>query len=908
MMKRMKKSIFPGRCRPSSTGGRLTGLTRRFGVVLLLWLAWGGVRAATDERSGQQYAPSRFFDILHYQLDVTPDFAQRRIEGVATLKFKPVGQPLDEVRLDAIELRVNELTSSGKLLGWQSSTSQIIVTFETPVPVGKETELVIRYQATPTNGLFFRTPELGYKASDTHLFSQGEAITARNWYPCYDAPNAKFTSEIVCHVPEGMVALSNGRLVSEEKDPRTGLVAFRWLQDKPHSTYLMALAAGYFMKIDERQGNVPLAFYTPASQIALARGSFEGTAEMVAFFEKETGVPYPWAKYYQVCVDDFVAGGMENTSLTILTGHTLHTPEFENLRDSQGLVAHELAHQWFGDFVTCKDWANLWLNEGFATYYEELYEGHRHGPEALLYRMFESAESIARQAGDTNAIVRRDFSHPDDQFSYRAYGKGGWVLHMLRNQLGEDLYRRCIKTYLERHQYGLVVTEDLNRVIEELSGQSFDRFFDQWVYHPSLPQLEVGYEWNERTKTARVSVQQTQKNPGALPLFHFPLPVRFVSKTGVTERKMAVRQASEDFSFSLAEAPEIVRIDPEVTVLAAVRFTPPRAMLERQLTNTTDAIGRILAVRALSGKRDALKPLEQALNQDAFYGVRVAASAALRAINTDEAWRALTRAVAQPDARVRAQVVRDLASYHGELSRQTLMEIARKEPNPEIRAAATSALGAYVAPEIETLLRQNLRSSSFQQVLAGAAIEAMRGQDDEKYAAALLDLLKENQESFAVHAYARALDTLGFLCRHQDNKTPTREFLLGLIDHKREAIQVGAIQALGTLGDPKALATLQSLARGPRQAPERGAAERAVNALRNQEKPANEFGALRQEFQELQKNLETLRKEHDELKAKGQNPPTNSVAKPTPAPAKPTGQRATNKTEVVKSPKAAGAR
>ena len=189
-----------------------------------------------------------------------------------------------------------------------------------------------------------------------------------------------------------------------------------------------------------------------------------------------------------------------------------------------------------------------------------------------------------------------------------------------------------------------------------------------------------------------------------------------------------------------------------------------------------------------------------------------------------------------------------------------------------------------------------------------AAIEAMRAQDDEKYAPALLDLLKENQESFAVHAYARALDTLGFLCRHQDTKTPTREFLLGLIDHKREAIKVGAIQALGTLGDPKALATLQTLARGPRQAPERGAAERAVNALRNQEKPANEFGALRQELQELQKNLETLRKEHDELKAKGQNPPTNSVAKPAPAPAKPTGQRATNKTEVVKSPKAAGAR
>ena len=904
-MGRMKKSIFPVLSRPSIEAGRPAVRASRIGVVLLLWLAFCGVRAATDERVTQQYAPSRFFDILHYQLDVTPDFAQRSLEGVATLKFKPVGQPLDELRLDAVDLRVNGLTSSEKLLGWQSSTSQIIVTFDSPIPVDKASELVIRYHATPTNGLFFRTPELGYKASDTHLFSQGEAITARNWYPCYDAPNAKFTSEIVCHVPEGMVALANGRLVSEEKDPRTGLVAFRWLQEKPHATYLMALAAGYFMKIDDRHGNVPLAFYTPASQIAYARGSFAGTVEMMGFFEKETGVPYPWAKYYQVSVDDFVAGGMENTSLTILTGHTLHTPEFENLRDSQGLVAHELAHQWFGDLVTCKDWANLWLNEGFATYYEELYEGHRHGREALLYRMFESAESIARQAGDTNAIVRRDFNHPDDQFSYRAYGKGGWVLHMLRSQLGEDMYRRCIKTYLERHQYGLVVTEDLNRVIEELSGQSFDRFFDQWVYHASLPQLEVAYEWNERTKTARLTVAQTQKNSSALPLFHFPLPVRFVSKAGVIDRKLTVRQASEDFSFNLADAPEIVRIDPEVTVLASVRFTPPPPMIERQLTNAADVIGRILAVRSLSGKRDALKQLERTLNQDAFYGVRLAASTALRAINTDEACRALTRSVAQPDARVREQVVRDLASFHRELSRNALLEIAQKEPNPEIRAAATSALGAYVAPEIEAVLRQNLRSSSFQNVLASAAIEAMRGQDDEKYAPPLLDLLKENPESFAVQGYARALDTLAFLARHQDNKGPVRDFLLSLIDHKREAIKVGAIQALGTLGDAKALATLQSLARSPRQAPERAAAERAENALRNQEKPANELGALRQELEELRKSLEALRKEHDEMKAKAQPQPTNTVAKMPSLPAKTTGQRSTNKTEIVKSPKSA---
>jgi HEAT repeat protein len=257
---------------------------------------------------------------------------------------------------------------------------------------------------------------------------------------------------------------------------------------------------------------------------------------------------------------------------------------------------------------------------------------------------------------------------------------------------------------------------------------------------------------------------------------------------------------------------------------------------------------------------------------------------------------------------VRQQVVRDLAGFHGELSRTALLEIAQKEPNPEIRSAANSALGAYVAPEIETVLKQNLRSSSFNNVLASAAIEAMRAQDDEKYVPLLLDLLKEGPEGFAVSGYGRALDALGFLSRHQDNKTPTREFLLGLIGHKREAIKVAAIQALGTLGDNKALATLQSLARSPNQVPERAAAERAVNALRNQEKPANELGALRQELQELRKNLDALRKEQDDLKAKAQSSPTNTISKLPPAPSKTPDRRSTNRTEVVKSPKAASVR
>ena len=210
----------------------------------------------------------------------------------------------------------------------------------------------------------------------------------------------------------------------------------------------------------------------------------------MGFFEEEIGVPYPWVKYDQVAVLDFHFGGMENTSLTVLTDRTLFGDATENLRDSRGLVAHELAHQWFGDFVTCKDWSHVWLNEGFATYYGWLHAAHMHGEDEKLWHLFSAARGIVGN-DDRTPMVSRDYKSAMDQFGYRAYPKGAWVLHMLRDRLGDDLYRLCVKMYLERHALGSVVTEDLNAVAEELSGRSFDRFFDQYVYHARHPELDV---------------------------------------------------------------------------------------------------------------------------------------------------------------------------------------------------------------------------------------------------------------------------------------------------------------------------------------------------------------------------------------------------------------------------------
>ena len=826
--------------------------------------------APPDSPNHRKYAPDREIDISNLALDVTPDFSRRTVSGKAVLTFKPIAKPLAELRLDAVDLTVRSVVSSEKLLGYQTTRDKLVITFAESAPAGKETTVTIAYSAEPERGLYFRTPEMGYKEGDTHLFTQGEAIEARHWYPCFDAPNEKFASEITCRAPTGMTVLSNGRLISEEKDPESGLTVTHWKQEKPHVNYLISLVAGYFKKIEDQYNNIPLAFYTPPSQIEQAASSFQGTKDALGFFEREIGVPYPWEKYYQVCVNDFVAGGMENTSITTLTDRTLFTEKTENIRSSQGLMAHELVHQWFGDLVTCKDWSHLWLNEGFATYYAHLYAAHKEGRDAMLYGLYRDVRGIVERTDDTKPIVYREFDDPGEQFSYLAYPKGGWVLHMLRSQLGEDLYRRCITTYLERHQYDTVVTEDLNAVLEELSGRSFDRFFDQWVYHAHHPELEARYSWDERSKLAKLSISQNQKISDDVLLFQFPLTVRFKSAAGSVDRQVFIKEKSEDFYFPLEKAPNLVRIDPEFTLLAKVKFSLPDSMLHEQLADKTDVIGRILAVEQLSEKKDrvTIEKLKAALKEDPFHGVRIEAARALREMHTDEAFSALADCAQQPDARVRQQVVDAITAFYRPDAYEFAWTQVNKERNPDILAGLIRALGTYSKPEVRDALTRFMNSESYRNVLADAAISAMRRQADPSYIEPLKKTLLKRESEFTSPGFGRALQTLAELASNEERKDEIREFLLNYVNHRKRGVQIASFNALGSLGDPKAIAVLETFAAARKGNPQREAADRAIATLRAAKKPSDEWRDLRQELLELREANREVKDQLQELRGK----------------------------------------
>lgn len=832
--------------------------------------------APVGDKPGRKYARDRLVDIRHVALDVTPDFAARNVSGAMQMRFAPIALPLAKLQLDAVELRISAVDCTQPLAEWHNDGEHLHLLFKTPVPPDAEVKLNVAFAAAPERGLYFRTPEMGYKPEDTQVWTQGEAELHRFWFPCYDYPNERFTTELTCHVPDPMVVISNGTLADRIKDAR-GLTAWHWKQDKPHVNYLIAMAAGYFHKVEDRLGDLPLAMHVPPSEREQAAFAFRDTKDIMAFYQNEIGMPFPWAKYDQVYLHDFVAGGMENTSCSFMAGRLLAAAESENLHTVRGLDAHEMAHQWFGDLVTCRDWAHLWLNEGFASYYPILFEEHRDGRDAMQAKLWHEAQRVLN-ANDSRPMVWRDYGDPMQQFDHRAYPKGAWVLHMLRCQLGPDLFRRAIQHYLEHHQFGNATTDDLQEEMEAVSGRSFDQFFDQWVHHGGAPDLEANYSWDGQEKLARISIRQKQKVTPEVLLFRFPLPVRFFLPGEAAPRDftVTVSRDQEDFHFQLPAAPEWMRLDPDFTILAKWEANLPPEMQKRILT--ADFVGRLQAVIKLGERKtqESIDLLKERLNGDAHHEIRREAAESLKKIATDPARDALIASLNQPDARVRLAVVAALATFLNAPAQTALTTHAAAEKNPEILAAIIESWGVRPGdPALAAEVRRWLETSSYNQVLTNAAIRVFQTWDD---AAAVPDILRRLQSaalSFESGTLITACEALGFLGRRMEQKDAVRTFLTGHLTHPNERIRAAAAKALGTLGDPAAIGPLTALTavRKPFRDASRDAAEKALQEIGAQQAGPPELQKLWQELQAVQRKNQDLENQIQKLKEKQPQPP-----------------------------------
>ena len=315
------------------------------------------------------------FDVLHYRIEVSFDEPKRMVLGKVTTTLVPFPAALNSVEFDAEEMSISRVSyAGGRPLAYEVKPKTVVIHLDRSFSYRDTVAISIEYSCTPRKGLYFVLPDSGYPGRPAQIWTQGEDMDNHFWFPCYDFPNDRATSEVLATVRRGLTVLSNGTLLKVTENKRNGTTTYHWKQSKPHVAYLIMLAIGEYAVLRDKAGRVPLEYYVYPHHVEDAKVCFEKTPDMIRFFSATTGIAYPWEKYAQVLIHDFVVGGMENTSATSLADEATVFDARARLDNSPtSLIAHELSHQWWGDLLTCKDWRHLWLNESFASYFDPLY-------------------------------------------------------------------------------------------------------------------------------------------------------------------------------------------------------------------------------------------------------------------------------------------------------------------------------------------------------------------------------------------------------------------------------------------------------------------------------------------------------------------------------------------------------
>jgi aminopeptidase N len=699
------------------------------------------------------YAPDLPFRTEHIFLDLEIDPVGKTLKGTAHQKFKVVAPEQKTIRLDQMGLTIEEVSVGGKKADFVNESGKLSIILAQAPTVGEVIEVSVRYSThNPRRGIYFTGPDADHPGKKYQVWTQGQDEDSRHWFPTFDYPNQKATSEIRALVPKGYTAVSNGALLS--KKDVGDKTQFHYKIGTPHVTYLVSLVVGeYFAWEDKGPRDLPVQYFVQQGREEDGKRSFSNTPHMIAAFEKKTGVPYPYEKYSQVAVQDFIFGGMENTSATTQTDQTLHDQRAELDFTSDHLVAHELAHQWFGDLLTCRDWSHGWLNEGFATFMERVWIENDSGPrggmeEAKYYSYIDLKEHIDEDTKRyRRPIVCNTYLEPMDLFDTHLYQKGGLVVGLLRHVLGEEQFWKSINHYVLTNQKKNVETLDLIRAIEEATGRNLRRFFDEWVFNAGYPEFEMSYQWHDDKKLAEMVIEQKQtggkselvQNGSTTKLFHLPVVLEFTVEGGKkVSHKIEVGEPRERVFLSLSAKPLMVRFDPGSSIPKTLKFPRPKELLLFQLKNDQDCMGRIEAAQELGKIADPeiVTALGEVALKDPFWGVQAEVAEVLGQIRTDQARDVLIRALATPLAKGRREIVHALGTFKDEKSASALKKLAEKDPSYFVEAQATSAwtdasLGIYTlgsdskVEEAEKFLLKQLEKPSYREVIRAAALQTL---------------------------------------------------------------------------------------------------------------------------------------------------------------------------------------
>ncbi len=474
----------------------LHGRRALFGYAGLLAILFSALHLRADE----PYARSRDYDLQHSRIALRFNLEQKKVIGDVTHTLTVLRDATPKIVFDSAGLAIQNVTVNKSPAKFEAKDNKLTVALPTAARAGEKLNIEIRYEGKPTKGLYFILPDKDYPDRPKQIWTQGESEDTRYYLPTYDYPNDRLTTDTILTVPASWITVSNGKLISVA-DAGGGLKTWTWKESLPSSTYLITVVAGEFDEVKDSWRGMPVTYYAPKGRGDRLSINYGRTPAMIELFSQKLGVDYPWEKYAQSMVDDFVAGGMENSSATTNTSSSLRHPKLapEFFTGEDDLISHELGHQWFGDLVTCKDWGNVWLNEGFATFLETVWTEAHFGKDQADYVRWQGAKEWFDQNNlYDKPVVRHDF---DDSsvFDGNAYGKGGWVLYMLRHQLGEDAFYRGLKHYLEANRGKNVVTADFAKSIEEATHVNIDQFLGQWIYGAGAPKFDLSYTAKSRS-------------------------------------------------------------------------------------------------------------------------------------------------------------------------------------------------------------------------------------------------------------------------------------------------------------------------------------------------------------------------------------------------------------------------
>ncbi len=816
------------------------------------------------------YPPDLELEPIHLHIDLYISIAARSAGGRVTnrVRARRAGSPT--LTLNAVDFQdVSVRDLAGHPLVWTYDGQRLKITWSDPFAADETRQVEVAYRVVrPADGLFFSAPDTDQPEMPLFAASDHETERARHWLPCVDLPNVRTTLDFQLRADEKLTILANGALI-EERANGDGTKTAHWRLDQPCPSYLICVAVGDFIRADDGEfvdgdRRIPVAYYT-SSDFApddLMR-AFGRTKPMLAWMTEHLARPFPYPKYYQFALQG-IGGAMENISLVSWSDTAIQ--DSEALAQEIGwridqVNVHEMSHSYFGDAVVCRDFAHAWLKESWATYIEQCWQEHVGGDDAAHYVYYQHAQLYFEEADNKyqRPIITRRFRSSWDMYDRHLYEGGACRLHTLRCELGDDTFWTAVRDYLARYEHRVVETDDFRSVMEQHSGRSLGRFFDQWFRTPGYPDLKVSFEYQEVRHEGTFTIEQKQVNADkGIPAFCFTTDLAWTIGSDHYVRRIDVDAARTVVVFPMSQAPDMVRFDPDMRVLHKLEFNPGDGLLRHQLTSATDIIGRIHAAKTLieTAKTANIEAVVESALQEPFWGVRIEIATALGKVNHAAAITGLTRLLAvEQDARVVVSLMEAAAGYRDRVLAEAVQARLAAGVGPVATAAAYRALGAQrAAAPFDLLAAAAARTTRDGRAQSGAlrALAATR-QD----AAIPLLLAAAPRGSNPNRARPAAIAGLADIGKGQERATRERivETVSDLLRDPWPPVQWAAANALATLGAPEAIADLEAFAR-PLAAQEQATVDRLIAGLRQEDKV--DGSALKKEVEDLRDKVRKL--------------------------------------------------